>query len=286
MLARSARSTRSLRSLPVARFARSLNALTSLWQQPQTHPDPPTTGAGASGLSHYRSVRAERYGRASAVFSACRSKHSRHCALLCSSALARGRLGYASPAASPSQRPPPKKEKQRKRNAPPSPLRPHPVPVWALATLRLVAKRAAARPIAVYQVGSVPRFRAFVSLLRGCPLAVCPLDTIDRLPNPRFPPLRGVGLVALLRPRSGAPVRPVGQSGWGLTPPVFFGCRPSSRPPATRVSRSRYPRSRLPRFAVRACARRLHSDFLRPSGALLGGKNAPLPAHRPLNNNK
>ena len=142
------------------------------------------------------------------------------------------------------------------------------------------------RSIDVYRLCLSWASARFVSLLRGCPVAVGGLQH-HRPFHPRTlsPASRGWACRPPA-PSFGRACAPYGQSGLGATPPVFFGCRHSSRPPVGRVSRSRYPRSRFPRPLGRSYARIPHSEFMRASRAILGGENAPSPARRPLNNRK
>lgn len=95
----------------------------------------------------------------------------------------------------------------------------------------------------------------------------------------RFAPLRLSRSCALVRARHHA----LRAERLGLSPPFFFGWRSPPRAVGRRVSRSRCPRSRLPRRpSLRLPAAR--TPYLsRLRRGLFGRKNAPSPAHHPLN---
>ena len=176
------------------------------------------------------------------VFAAIRRQHRHHCPPLFSSALARGRLGYASPAASPPQRSP-----MERPTLPPSP------PPRARGGSRYApsGRGAGCRPPDRGVTGGVclglppASYPCFAVVLWRS--GVC--NTIARFILAPCPPLRVVGLVALLRPRSGAPVRPTGRAVRGLRPPFFSAVAPTVARPSggfpVRAARARVFPARL-----------------------------------------
>lgn len=95
----------------------------------------------------------------------------------------------------------------------------------------------------------------------------------------RFAPLRLSRSCALVRARHHA----LRAERLGLSPPFFFGWRPHRRAAARRVSRSRCPRSRFPRRPVLRLPAARTPYLSRLRRGLFGRKNAPSPAHHPLN---
>ena len=268
-LARASRALVSLASLAPC------DAPTSLPQQPQTHPDRPTTGAGVSGLCSNRSVRAERYRRAAAVFAAVRRQHRRHCALSLSNAPLRGRLAYGSPPASlrPALPPsPPPHARGGSRSAPSG---------------REARCRAPGHGLSGGVCCAYPRscVHALVLVLHGSPVSPSWAVWLSGL----SPASRGCACRAPAPSPGRALCPPAGEGGCRFAP-FFVGYRLVLRPPATRVSRSPC-RARVcpaPRsFDGPQIPDLIFAGGLQPPApCLYGRKNAPSPAHHPLNYDK